>query len=149
MNNGFVPVLKKPTRVAKNTATAIDHIITNSLLHRTINTGIIKLDISDHFPIFLITETEKTITLERKVQITKLLINNKTKEKFKNTLHEMKSINVISSKQTNSAYAVFLHKFTSLYNKVIIYGYDKIENAKNPVDNKKNSKVFKNKAKSI
>ena len=45
----FVPVINKPTRVTKNTATAIDHIITNSLLHRTINTGIIKHDISGYF----------------------------------------------------------------------------------------------------
>ena len=34
-----------PNRVTKNTANAIDHIITNSLLHRTINAGVIKLDI--------------------------------------------------------------------------------------------------------
>ena len=39
-----------------------------------INTGIIKLDISDHFPIFLIAE-KKRITPEGKVQITKRLIN--------------------------------------------------------------------------
>ena len=97
----------------------------------------------------MITETEKTITLEGKVQITKRLINNKTKEKFKNALQELTWDNVISSKQTDSAYAVFLHKFTSLYNKVIIYGYDKIKNAKSPVDNKRNSKIFKNKAKAI
>ena len=54
----FFPAINKATRVTKNTATAIDHIITNSLLHRIINTGIIKLDISHHFPIFLIVETE-------------------------------------------------------------------------------------------
>ena len=54
----FFPAINKATRVTKNTATAIDHIITNSLLHRIINTGIIKLDISYHFPIFLIVETE-------------------------------------------------------------------------------------------
>ena len=40
---GFVPVINKPTRVTKNTATAIDHIITNSLLHRTINTEYLNL----------------------------------------------------------------------------------------------------------
>ena len=76
---GFVPVINKPTWVAKNTATAIDHIITNSLLHRALNTGIIKLDISDYFPIYLIAETKKRMTPEEKVQITKRLINNKTK----------------------------------------------------------------------
>ena len=79
---GSVPVIKKPTRVTKNTATAIDHIITNSLLHRTINTGILQLVISDHFPIFLIAKTEKKMKPEGEVQITKRLINNKTKEKF-------------------------------------------------------------------
>ena len=93
---GFVPVINKPTRVTKNTATAIDHIITNSLLHRTINTGI--LDISDHFPIFLIAKTQKKMTPEGKVQITKRLINNKTKEKFKNALHKMTWGDIISFK---------------------------------------------------
>ena len=114
----MVPVLNKPTRVTKNTATAIDHIITNQLLHRTINTGIIKLDISNHFPIFLIAETEKRITPEEKVQMTKRLTNNKTKTKLKNALQEMTWDDVISSKQTDSAYAIFLNKFTSLYEKV-------------------------------
>ena len=115
---GFVPVINKPTRVTKNTATAIDHIITNSLLHRTINTGILKLDISDHFPIFLIAKTEKKMTPEGKVQITKRLINNETKEKFKNALQEMAWGYAISSKQTDSAYEAFLNKFTCLYDKV-------------------------------
>ena len=115
---GFVPVINKPTRVTKNTAAAIDHVITNSLLHRTINTGIRKLDISDHFPIFLIAKTEKKLTPEGKVQITKRLINNKTKEKFKNALQEMTWDDVINSKQTDSAYEAFLNKFVSIYDKI-------------------------------
>ena len=45
----FIPVINKSTRVTKDTATAIDRIITNSLLYRTINTGILKLEISDFF----------------------------------------------------------------------------------------------------
>ena len=114
----MVPVLNKPSRVTKNTATAIDHLITNQLLHRTINTGIIKLDISNHFPIFLIAETEKRITPEEKVQMTKRLTNNKTKAKLKNALQEMTWDDIISSKQIDFAYAIFLNKFTSLYDKV-------------------------------
>ena len=86
---GLVPVINKLTRVTKNTATAIDHIIANLLLHRTINTKINKLDISDHFSIFLKAETERRMSPEGKVQITKCLINNKTKEKSKNALQEM------------------------------------------------------------
>ena len=114
---GLAPVINKTTRVTKSTVTATDHIITNSILHRTINTGIIKLDISDHFPMFLIAKTEKRITPEGKAQITKRLINSKTKEKFENALQEMTGFDLISSKQTYSTYEALLNKFTSLYDK--------------------------------
>ena len=70
------------------------------------------------FRYFFIAETEKGITPKGKVQITKCLTNNKAKEKFKNALQEMTWDDVISSKQTGSAYEVFLSKFTSLYDKV-------------------------------
>ena len=52
----------EPSQVTKKTATAIDHVL--RLLHRAITTGIIKPDIYDHFPIFLVAEIEKRITLE-------------------------------------------------------------------------------------
>ena len=57
------------------------------------------------------------MTPEGKVQITKHLINNKTKEKYKNSVQEMTWDDVISSKQTDSACKAFLNKFTSLYDK--------------------------------
>ena len=76
------------------------------LLDRTTE-GIIKLDISDHFPTFLIAETEKRMTPEGKVQIAKPLINNETKKKFLKVLQETTLDNVISSKQTDSAYEAF------------------------------------------
>ena len=34
----------------RKTATALDHILTNSFIDTTIKTGIIKSDVSDHFP---------------------------------------------------------------------------------------------------
>ena len=80
--------------------------------------GIIKTDIQDHFPIFLIAGREKRMTREGKVQITKRLINNKTMEKFKNSLQEMTQDDVISSKQTDSSYETFLNKFTSFCDKI-------------------------------
>ena len=63
------------------------------------------------------------MTLEGKVYITKRLINNKTKEKFKNALQEMTGDDGISSKQTDSAYEAFLNKFISPYDKI----FEKIE----------------------
>ena len=104
MNTAWFQSLTNQLDIQKNTATAIDHIITNSLLHSTINTGTITFDILDHFPIFLIAKTERRMTPEGNVKIRKRLINNKTKEKFKNALQEMKWDDLINSKQTDSAY---------------------------------------------
>ena len=47
----MIPTINKPTRATKKTATAIDHIITNSFVEITFKTAIIKSDVSDHFPI--------------------------------------------------------------------------------------------------
>ena len=46
--------INKPTRVTKNTASAIDQV--TSVTTTKFKTGIIKLDILDHFPIFFVTD---------------------------------------------------------------------------------------------
>ena len=90
------------------------------------------------------------MTPEGKIQIAKRLINNKTKEKFKNALQEMTWDNVISSKQTDSAYEAFLNKFTSLYDNISEKFVATVKSkTRKPVDNKRNSKIFKNKAKAV
>ena len=50
--------------------------------------GVIKLDILNHFSIYLVAPTGKRMVLGKKVQITKLLIDNLTTEKFENTLQK-------------------------------------------------------------
>ena len=47
----MIPIINKPTRVTKKTATSIDHIITNCFADTNFKTEILKRDISDHFPI--------------------------------------------------------------------------------------------------
>ena len=65
----MIPPINKPTRVTRNTATAIDHIITNTVIsgiqHRS---GIIKTDISGHFPIVFALNTCEKSKAEDKVQ---------------------------------------------------------------------------------
>ena len=51
-----MPVINIPTRVTKNTATAIDHIFINSVITTKFKTGIIKSGILDHFPIFFVAD---------------------------------------------------------------------------------------------
>ena len=102
MNTAWFQSLTNQLDLQKNTATAIDHIITNSLLHSTINMGTITFNILVFniliFSNIVIAKTERRVTPEGNVQITKYLINNKTKEKIKNALQEMKWDDLINSK---------------------------------------------------
>ena len=56
--HNLIPIIDKPTRITKTTATATDHIMTNSFIfiETELTTDIIKSDVSDHFPIFLISQ---------------------------------------------------------------------------------------------
>ena len=52
----MIPTINKPTRVTKHTATAIDNIITNCIINSDFKSAIVKMDLSDHFPIIFINE---------------------------------------------------------------------------------------------
>ena len=49
----MILIINKLTRVTANTATAIDHIMTNLIIDTDFKTGILKSCISDHFAIML------------------------------------------------------------------------------------------------
>ena len=49
-------MINPPTRIKKTSVTAIDHILTNTILDFEVQGGIIKNDISDNFGIFLCPE---------------------------------------------------------------------------------------------
>ena len=49
----LIPTINKPTRVGKNSATAIDHIITDCVLTCDFKTAILKTDLTDHFPLVI------------------------------------------------------------------------------------------------
>ena len=49
---GMIPTINKPTRVTRQTASTIDHIIINPIMHTGFKSGIIKTGISNRFPFF-------------------------------------------------------------------------------------------------
>ena len=56
---GMIPTINKPTRVTRHTATAIDHVFTNTIMDNIeIKTAIVKTDISYHFPIIFVTKNK-------------------------------------------------------------------------------------------
>lgn len=50
--HNLIPTVNEPTRVTRNAGSAIDRIITKSVINTEFKTGITNTDISNHFPIF-------------------------------------------------------------------------------------------------
>ena len=107
----MITTINKPTRVTRNTATAIDHIITNTVIsgiqHRS---GIIKTDISDHFPIvFALITCEKSKPEDKAQFIYKRIYEE---EQIKLSKHEL-NIQILNN--PNTAYESFLDIFFRIY----------------------------------
>ena len=82
-----MPVINKPTRITKNTATSIDHIFINSVTTTKFKTGVIKSDISDHFPIFFVADYNIHIKETKEHFIFSRNLSDISVEKFKYKLH--------------------------------------------------------------
>ena len=113
----MIPTINKPTRVKRKTATAIDHILTNSFIDTTIKTGIIKSDVSDHFPICLFIPSEKISAESEIVYIYKRIINDETIAAFAQNLYESNLNEIESIPNPNDAYSIFLEKFRTMHDK--------------------------------
>ena len=114
-SKGVIPLVNRPTRVTKNTATCIDHIYTNSYHDQNILSGIIKNDLSDHFPVFLIYENINATTFPDKVNKQIKIINKSTLNKFKRELSQHDWSLVTSSDNPNQGYEVFERQFQKIY----------------------------------
>ena len=62
--------------------------------------GIVKIDISDHFPIFLITSAQFFKNIQNKATIRKRDINERSKHYFMETLNEVNRKNLYSLTDT-------------------------------------------------
>ena len=112
---GFLPLIQRATRVTRTTATAIDHIITDAIFDRTMHSGIIKTQISDHFPIFTILENCKNCKNNEKTKITKRDFNKENIQNFHFLLENINWDQFLPSNAPNEAYNNFLKIFSDLY----------------------------------
>ena len=81
--SGFLPLIQRATKVTKTKVTAIDHIITDAIFESTMHSGIIKANISDHFPTFTILENSCNKNKNyKKTKLTKRDLSNKNIKTF-------------------------------------------------------------------
>lgn len=114
-SNNFVPLINKPTRVTKHSATIIDNILTNNIVNVSYVQGLFLTDISDHFPIFVIDKNVKQDTVELKQK--RRIINIKNMTKFKDLIQEDTFQNIFEIDDANNAASEFQNVLGILYDK--------------------------------
>ena len=131
-SSGYKPLITKPTRITKSTATLIDNIFTNNLNRTEHLNGILFNDISDHLPIFTITEHDlqndgtKTETNENSTR----KITHKSLESFSSKLQSCNWQSVLSKNDPTESYTAFYKEFFQLYNKTFPINNCKSKNSK-------------------
>ena len=113
--HSMMPVINKPTRVTKKTATAIGHILINSVTTTKFKTGTIKSDISDHIPIFFLADYNIHIKETKERLIFRRDLSDISVEKFKYKLCTVSWDSITNSSDMNKAYDNFIEIFSSLH----------------------------------
>lgn len=114
---GFYPLILKPSRITKDSATLIDNIFVN-ITNGNINSGLLVTDVSDHLPVFAVLEGNNNFNFLEKIQ-THYSGRVKTPEAiaaFKTGLanHDWHEVYV---EDTNDAHNAFLDTFMTLYDR--------------------------------
>ena len=114
----LIPTINKATRVTKKSSTLLDNIITNNFHNSRFKTGIIKTDLTDHFPIFLISDSVTLNNATHKSTVFMRQINESSIGQFKHLLNNYVDWNlVLQSHDVNNAYDLFLNQFSKMYDK--------------------------------
>lgn len=111
----LIPTITKPTRITHTSATLIDNIYTRHTDVTQTASGVIPLDISDHFPVFCFTGKSKQILKNQSPLTFKYRpSDSNTFARLKQTLSSI-DWNYLDSLDSNSASAEFVERLNSIY----------------------------------
>ena len=74
---GLYPLVDRPTRISNHSFSLIDNIFTN-VTNNNVTSGILVSDITDHLPIFVFCTHPNPNRVDRKSNVKKRIINEKT-----------------------------------------------------------------------
>ncbi len=109
---GFVPLILKPTRITRSTATLIDHIYSNQLSKNS-QSGIVINDVADHFGIYHIVHSKPKPTLNEKIG--KRIFSEVNINKFNNLLSESNFVLTIEENCSDRSYDKFIALYTDTF----------------------------------
>lgn len=131
-SNALINTITTPTRFTPDSASLIDIFVTN-MEERNLLSGVIGVNISDHLPIFLLTENMKTTIATKHTSSTTFQdINPFTLETFRNELSMITWETVFNATDPNEAYDNFLSLFKSVYHRCFVRKALPLKRARKP-----------------
>ena len=100
---GLHPLITRPTRITKQSATLIDNTFTTELERYTVS-GLITNDLSDHLPVFQICDYVDNIHQQENQCFDTRLINEEKLQSFISTLANMKLEVILNNEDVNFTY---------------------------------------------
>ena len=110
-SHGFIQVVTKPTRCSHESATLIDHVITN-VTKSSLNISILTSQLSDHFPVNLNLTFETTSNKNGSIRFRDF----KRLDDFKTTVANSDLREVLDLNDCQTAWNAFQNSFNELYN---------------------------------
>ena len=107
-------LISVPTRITKITTTLIDHVLTNSP-HKIIQSGVIKMSLSDHELIYCMRKTTK-LKSNKHNELNIRTMKNYTAEDFIELLNKIDFSNYQTFSCVNKAHLDFITKLTTVIN---------------------------------
>ena len=121
VSNMMLPLITKPTRISKTSSTLIDNIFSNKINDNSHLKGILTLDISDHFPIFYMMNTQKQKANPNPPMAKGRSINEKGLELFSQELSKEGLNAIMGEADTQTSFTLFQDKLNKVFNKCFPY----------------------------
>ena len=102
-SNSYFPLIQKPTRTVKTSASLIDNIYTNYSLDKC-SCGILCTDVSDHFPVFCVIDCTKVS--DKPKTVTKRRFTEKNIAKFCRYLGRVEWDNIFNNNDAQDAFTI-------------------------------------------
>ena len=129
--HGFLQIITKPTRVSGNSATLIDHILTNSTAQNH-DSFIICSRLSDHFPIAHQINLTRTKQSQNSFESRKFTSDNF--QRFNSALNNYNWNHVTELNCAQEAANNFLSTFDTLYNAYFPLSKNNLNKSKTPIE---------------
>ena len=117
----LLPLIDKPTRVNKDSATVIDNIFTNNIEYIQHKSGILYTDISDHFPVFSIVSEFHLRDTEGKTFYEKRVFSKYNIKKFHKKLQQIDWSCILTCNKCQDAFSLFHSQYCSKYEECFPY----------------------------